>query len=91
MYFPNNFPVFLLPLGKQLIRVEGKQFEDELTELKNEVDEMSAEKREAAIQKFQEEIKECKAILKCGVCFDRPKEVSSQVLVKPYFLIYLRF
>ncbi|KMZ73224.1 E3 ubiquitin-protein ligase BRE1-like 2 [Zostera marina] len=56
-------------------RVEGKQFEDELTELKNEVDEMSAEKREAAIQKFQEEIKECKAILKCGVCFDRPKEV----------------
>lgn len=44
--------------------------------MKNEVAELSSESEEAAIQRLQDEIKECKAILKCGVCFDRPKEVS---------------
>lgn len=41
---------------------------------------MSSETGEAAIQKLQDEIKECKAILKCGVCFDRPKEVNLIVI-----------
>lgn len=43
--------------------------------MKNEVSELTSETEETTIQKLQDEIKECKAILKCGVCFDRPKEV----------------
>lgn len=50
--------------------------EEELKELNREIAEMSSESGEAAIQKLQDEIKDCKAILKCGVCFDRPKEVN---------------
>lgn len=49
--------------------------EEELAEWNSKVAEMSSENREATIQRLQDEIKECKAILKCGVCFDRPKEV----------------
>lgn len=45
-------------------------------EVNNKVAELTSETGEAAIQKLQDEIKDCKAILKCGVCFDRPKEVS---------------
>lgn len=56
-------------------RNEKKKLEEELAEVKNEVTEMSSESEEVTIQKLQDEIKECKAILKCGVCFDRPKEV----------------
>ncbi|XP_020586058.1 E3 ubiquitin-protein ligase BRE1-like 2 [Phalaenopsis equestris] len=56
-------------------RSERKKLEEEYDELKNEVMELSPERQEMAIQKLQDEIKECKAILKCGVCFDRPKEV----------------
>ncbi|RWW10896.1 hypothetical protein BHE74_00010808 [Ensete ventricosum] len=56
-------------------RNEKKKLEEELAEVKNEVMEMSSESEEVTIQKLQDEIKECKAILKCGVCFDRPKEV----------------
>ncbi|XP_042427952.1 E3 ubiquitin-protein ligase BRE1-like 2 [Zingiber officinale] len=56
-------------------RKERKKLEEELTEVKAEVLEMSSESEEVTIQKLQDEIKECKAILKCGVCFDRPKEV----------------
>lgn len=41
---------------------------------------MSSESGEAAIQKLQDEIKDGKAILKCGVCFDRPKEVNLIVI-----------
>lgn len=44
-------------------------------ELNRTVDELTSETGEAAIQKLQDEIKDCKAILKCGVCLDRPKEV----------------
>lgn len=43
--------------------------------MRNELAELSSENEEVTIQKLEEEIKECKAILKCGVCFDRPKEV----------------
>lgn len=51
------------------------KLEEEIKEWTVKVDEMSLETGEAAIQRLQEEIKECKAVLKCGVCFDRPKEV----------------
>lgn len=44
-------------------------------ELNRKIAEMSSESGEAAIQRLQDEIKDCKAVLKCGVCFDRPKEV----------------
>lgn len=47
-----------------------------MIELNRTVEKLTAETGEAAIQKLQDEIKDCKAILKCGVCFDRPKEVS---------------
>ncbi|CAK9184407.1 unnamed protein product [Ilex paraguariensis] len=64
-------------------RTEKKKLDEELMELNRKIAEMSSENGEAAIQKLQDEIKECKAILKCGVCFDRPKEV---VIVKCYHL-----
>lgn len=56
-------------------RNERKKLEEELMEVDNKVAELTSETGEAAIQKLQDEIKDCKAILKCGVCFDRPKEV----------------
>lgn len=64
-------------------RTEKKKLEEELMELNGEIAEMSSQIGEAAIQKLQDDIKDCKAILKCGVCFDRPKEV---VIVKCYHL-----
>ncbi|XP_077240995.1 histone mono-ubiquitination 2 isoform X2 [Tasmannia lanceolata] len=64
-------------------RMENKKLEEELMELNGKVAEMSSQSREAAMQKIQDEIKECKAILKCGVCFDNPKEV---VITKCYHL-----
>ncbi|KAJ0083930.1 hypothetical protein Patl1_29942 [Pistacia atlantica] len=51
--------------------------------MRTKVAELTSETGEAAIQKLRDEIKDCKAILKCGVCFDRPKEV---VIVKCYHL-----
>lgn len=57
-------------------RHDRKKLEEELGEWKDKVAEMTAETGEAAIQRLQEEIKDCKSILKCGVCFDRPKEVG---------------
>lgn len=62
------------------LRKERKKLEEEFAEVKAEVLEMSSESEEVTIQKLQDEIKECKAILKCGVCFDRPKEVVIQIL-----------
>lgn len=56
-------------------RSERMKLEEEYEEVKNEVMELTSENEETTIQKLQDEIKECKAILKCGVCFDRPKEV----------------
>ncbi|KAL3615914.1 hypothetical protein CASFOL_040208 [Castilleja foliolosa] len=64
-------------------RNERKKLDEELMELNRTVEELISATGEAAIQKLQEEIKDCKAILKCGVCFDRPKEV---VIVKCYHL-----
>ncbi|XP_044354668.1 E3 ubiquitin-protein ligase BRE1-like 2 [Triticum aestivum] len=56
-------------------RSEKRKLEEEYEEVKNEVMKLTSENEEATIQKLQDEIKDCKAILKCGVCFDRPKEV----------------
>lgn len=56
-------------------RSERRRLEEQYEEVKNEVMELTSETEEITIQKLQDEIKECKAILKCGVCFDRPKEV----------------
>ncbi|XP_026426020.1 E3 ubiquitin-protein ligase BRE1-like 2 [Papaver somniferum] len=64
-------------------RIQRKKLDEDLREVNNKVSEMSLERREAAIQILQDEIKDCKAILKCGVCSDRPKEV---VITKCYHL-----
>ncbi|KAL6000781.1 hypothetical protein ACLOJK_006507 [Asimina triloba] len=74
-------------------RIEKKKLEEELAEWNSRVSEMNSENREATIQKLQDEIKECKAILKCGVCFDRPKEISAygmhaQILYMRLMLIW---
>lgn len=50
--------------------------EEELMELNNRVAELTSETGEAAIQRLQDEIKDCKSMLKCSVCSDRPKEGS---------------
>ncbi|KAL6567112.1 hypothetical protein OROMI_015516 [Orobanche minor] len=62
---------------------ERKKLDEELMDLNKTVEEVTYATGEAAIQRLQEEIKDCKAILKCGVCFDRPKEV---VIVKCFHL-----
>ena len=49
--------------------------------MEKEVMELNSETEVTTIQ-LQEEIKECKAILKCGVCFDRPKEVMCDIMVR---------
>uniref|UniRef100_A0A7N0UF77 E3 ubiquitin protein ligase n=1 Tax=Kalanchoe fedtschenkoi TaxID=63787 RepID=A0A7N0UF77_KALFE len=64
-------------------RNERKRLEEELMEMNQKVAELTAATGEAAIQKLKDEIKECKSILKCGVCSDRPKEV---VITKCYHL-----
>lgn len=64
-------------------RMDRKKLDEELIELNMKVTELTLGSGEAAIKKLEEEIKECKSILKCGVCFDRPKEV---VIVKCYHL-----
>ncbi|GJN15236.1 hypothetical protein PR202_gb02131 [Eleusine coracana subsp. coracana] len=56
-------------------RSERRKLEEQYVEVEKEVMELTSETEETTIQKLQDEIKECKAILKCGVCFDRPKEV----------------
>lgn len=58
-----------------LNRSEKKKLEEELMELNKELEELGSESVEAATLRLQEEVKNCKNILKCGVCFDRPKEV----------------
>lgn len=64
-------------------RSERKKLEEELAEMNRTIAELSSETGEAAVQRLQDEIKDCKSILKCGVCFDRPKEV---VIVKCFHL-----
>lgn len=61
-----------------------------MEEWNRKVEELTSETGEVAIQKLQDEIKDCKSMLKCGVCFDRPKEVRlythPTVLLPGYFL-----
>lgn len=70
-----------------MIRTETKKLEEEQVELNRQVAELSPEGRNALIQKLEDEIKDCKAILKCGVCFDRPKEVR-MMQSNPLYVIY---
>lgn len=62
-------------------RIEKKKLEEELMELNKELEELGSESVEAAILRLQEEVKNCKNILKCGVCFDRPKEVIILIII----------
>ncbi|XP_022754340.1 E3 ubiquitin-protein ligase BRE1-like 2 isoform X3 [Durio zibethinus] len=78
---PRKVDEFQVKLDKE--RSQRKKLEEELSQLNSKVAELSSETGETAIQKLQDEIKNCKNILKCGVCFDRPKEV---VIVKCYHL-----
>ncbi|WCJ32437.1 E3 ubiquitin-protein ligase BRE1-like 2 [Euphorbia peplus] len=64
-------------------RTERKKLDEELMEVNDKIAEMTSESGEATIQRIQDEIKECKSMLKCSVCSDRPKEV---VIVKCYHL-----
>ncbi|KAL3828891.1 hypothetical protein ACJIZ3_017693 [Penstemon smallii] len=64
-------------------RNERRKLDEEMMELNRTVDKLISETGEEAIQKLQEEIKDCKGVLKCGVCFDRPKEV---VILKCFHL-----
>nr|GMD23119.1 E3 ubiquitin-protein ligase BRE1-like 2 isoform X1 [Ipomoea batatas] len=64
-------------------RTKKKQLDDELVELNKTVDELTSQSGEDEIQKLQNEINECKATLKCGVCIDRQKEV---VIAKCYHM-----
>ncbi|CAN1756681.1 E3 ubiquitin-protein ligase BRE1-like 2 [Linum perenne] len=64
-------------------RDERQKVEEELLEVNNQIAELTSETGEAAILKLHDEIKDCKRILKCSVCSDRPKEV---VIVKCYHL-----
>lgn len=50
-------------------------------ELNKELEELGSETVEAVIVRLQEEIKSQKNILKCGVCFDRPKEVIIPIII----------
>ncbi|XP_052182341.1 E3 ubiquitin-protein ligase BRE1-like 2 [Diospyros lotus] len=54
-------------------RSERKNLDEELKEVNNEVVEMSPQVRE--IQKLHNQIKDCKAMVMCGACLTRPKEV----------------
>ena len=44
-------------------------------ELNSKIAELSTETGEVAIRKLEAEIKVFKDLIKCTVCFDRPKEV----------------
>uniref|UniRef100_A0A0E0EGK8 E3 ubiquitin protein ligase n=1 Tax=Oryza meridionalis TaxID=40149 RepID=A0A0E0EGK8_9ORYZ len=74
-YEINQKKIAELKMELERERNERRKLEEEYEEVKNEVSELTSETEETTIQKLQDEIKECKAILKCGVCFDRPKEV----------------
>uniref|UniRef100_A0A0D9XML1 E3 ubiquitin protein ligase n=1 Tax=Leersia perrieri TaxID=77586 RepID=A0A0D9XML1_9ORYZ len=74
-YETNQKKIAELKMELERERSERRKLEEEYEEVKNEVTELTSETEETTIQKLQDEIKECKAILKCGVCFDRPKEV----------------
>ncbi|KAF3777023.1 E3 ubiquitin-protein ligase BRE1-like 2 [Nymphaea thermarum] len=56
-------------------RSENERLEEEVQKLRDKVEQMASESSEAAIEKLQEKIKEYKAVLKCSVCYERPKEV----------------
>ncbi|KAG5628492.1 hypothetical protein H5410_000209 [Solanum commersonii] len=62
-----------IQMERETERSEKKKLDEELVELSNTVDELTSASGEAAVQRLQDEINDSKAILKCGVCLDRPK------------------
>ncbi|KAI4304847.1 hypothetical protein MLD38_040310 [Melastoma candidum] len=60
-----------------------RKIEEEIVEYNRQVAELTAESGEATIKRLQDEINDCRTILKCSVCLDRPKEV---VIVKCFHL-----
>ncbi|KAE9596238.1 hypothetical protein Lal_00048646 [Lupinus albus] len=60
-------------------RSSRKKLEDELMEMNRQIAELSSETGEEAVQKLEDELKVCKNMIKCTVCYDRLKEV---VIVK---------
>ncbi|KAK4755918.1 hypothetical protein SAY87_009675 [Trapa incisa] len=64
-------------------REERIRLDEELAEWNRKLAKLTAETGEAAIQRLQDEINECKSVLKCSVCLDRPKQV---VIVKCFHL-----
>ena len=74
-------------------REARKKIQEEIATWNKSIDEMTSENEEAEILRLQDEIKECKAILKCGVCFDRPKEVCAHDIFgsKLFLIILLKF
>nr|KAJ0199555.1 hypothetical protein LSAT_V11C600318340 [Lactuca sativa] len=59
---------------KSLLSSLEKEYDQIRRKMEEIQEELDNESGEAAIQKLQDEIKKYKSILKCGVCFDRPKE-----------------
>ena len=58
------------------LRFEKRRVQDELEALNSKLTRLrSHHEAGPAVERLQEEIKEYKAILKCSVCHDRPKEV----------------
>lgn len=64
-------------------RFEKKRIQEDLALLSSKVDRSSVQNGGSSIEKLQDEVKEYRAILKCSVCHDRPKEV---VITKCYHL-----
>lgn len=59
------------------LRFEKRRVQDELEALNSKLVRLQPHHEGGpGIERLQEEIKEYKAILKCSVCHDRPKEVS---------------
>jgi len=50
-------------------------------EVNNQIAELNSEARETAVQQLEEEIRVCKNMIKCTVCSDRPKEVTTGQLI----------
>lgn len=69
-----------------LCRSLRKKLEEELGELNSKIDELTSETGETTIQKLEKEIRICKNMIKCTVCTDRPKEVTTSQLIQLHTL-----
>jgi len=62
-------------------RSSRKKLEEELKELNSQIAELTSETGETTIQKLEKEIRICKNMIKCTVCTDRPKEVTTYQII----------